>query len=225
VWPKKKNWALENLPFRNEWVFILDADEVLPPETADEFADIIAHDGRGKAGYWINRRFMFMGKWLRHAYYPNWNLRLFKHRLGRYERLVMGATQSGDNEVHEHIIVQGDTGHLKSEMDHYAFPSVDVFVEKHNRYSNWEAALELQESRHKAEHLQSSAVKSRRRLKQIARKIPCRPLMRFLYVYLVQGGIFDGREGYYFAKLHGFYEFLSVAKTYELKKKQAAEGK
>jgi glycosyltransferase involved in cell wall biosynthesis len=222
VWPKKKNWALENLPFRNEWVFILDADEVLPPETEKEFADIIAADGKGKTGYWINRRFMFMGKWLKHAYYPNWNLRLFKHRLGRYERLVMGPTQSGDNEVHEHIVVQGEAGRLASEMDHYAFPSVDVFVEKHNRYSNWEAALDAQEGKHQADHLQFGATKSRRKLKQFARKLPFRPLLRFLYVYLGQGGILDGREGFYFARLHGFYEFLSVAKTYELKKRNTA---
>ena len=219
IWPKKKNWALENLPFRNTWVFILDADEVLPSGTADEFAEIIAHDGHGKTGYWINRRFMFMGKWLRHAYYPNWNLRLFKHSLGRYERLVMGATGSGDNEVHEHIVVQGEPGYLKSEMDHYAFPSVDVFVEKHNRYSNWEAALEVQGTKHQEAHLQSSTVKFRRKLKQIVRRMPFRPLLRFIYVYIIQAGILDGREGYYFARLHGFYEFLSVAKAHELRKK------
>ena len=86
---------------------------------------------------------MFMGKWLRHAYYPNWNLRLFKHRLGRYEKLTDVDTHSGDNEVHEHVVVQGTTGRLRAEMDHYAFPSVDVFVEKHNRYSNWEARVAL----------------------------------------------------------------------------------
>src|ERR1700740_885089 len=59
TWPKKKNWALENLPFRNEWVFILDADEVLPPEAAGEFAQAIAQAG-SIAGYWINRRFFFL---------------------------------------------------------------------------------------------------------------------------------------------------------------------
>ncbi|HEU5078037.1 MAG TPA: glycosyltransferase family 2 protein [Opitutaceae bacterium] len=222
VWPKKKNWALDNLPFRNEWVFILDADEVLLPGTGEEFAEIVANNGHGHEGYWINRRFMFMGKWLKHAYYPNWNLRLLKHKAGRYEQLVMGATQSGDNEVHEHISVKGTTGRLKSEMDHYAFPSVDIFVEKHNRYSNWEAALEVQDTKHASEHLQHGATKSRRKIKQLARKMPCRPLLRFLYVYLFQGGILDGREGFYFAKLHGFYEFLSVAKAYELRKKNAA---
>src|SRR5436190_14336291 len=79
TWPKKKNWALENLPFNHEWVFILDADEVLPAEAEDEFRKIVSDKAHPVDGYWINRRFMFMGKWLRHAYYPNWNLRLFKH--------------------------------------------------------------------------------------------------------------------------------------------------
>lgn len=222
TWPKKKNWALDNLPFCNEWVFILDADEVLPPGTAEEFAEIIGDGGRGHAGWWINRRFMFMGRWLRHAYYPNWNLRLFKHRLGRYERLVDGATNSGDNEVHEHIVVQGTTGRLKSEMDHYAFPSVEVFVEKHNRYSNWEAALEAQGTNgtNGARQLQSGAVKLRRRLRELARRLPCRPALRFLYVYLAQGGILDGVPGYYFARLHATYELLTVAKVRELKAKK-----
>ena len=107
---------------------------------SEEFADAIAQAGP-IAGYWINRRFMFMGRWLRHAYYPNWNLRLFRHSLGRYEKLTDSPTDSGDNEVHEHVIVNGPTGKLRCELDHYAFPTVEVFVEKHNRYSNWEARV------------------------------------------------------------------------------------
>ena len=222
TWPKKKNWALENLPFRNEWVFILDADEVLPEGTAVEFQKAIADAGE-IAGYWINRRFMFIGTWLKHAYYPNWNLRLFRHALGRYEKLTESATQSGDNEVHEHVLVQGPTGRLRSEMDHYAFPSVDVFIEKHNRYSNWEARVASE--RHLAASsgkLRSEVVDRRRRLKLLSHRLPFRPLLRFLYVYVWQKGFLDGREGYYFARLHATYEFLSVAKTYELLKKSAA---
>jgi glycosyltransferase involved in cell wall biosynthesis len=222
VWPKKKNWALEHVPLRHEWVLILDADEVMPPDAAVEIRDIIAADGHGCAGYWINRRFMFMGRWLRHAYYPNWNLRLFKHAQGRYERLVQGATQSGDNEVHEHIIVQGNTGRLRCEMDHYAFASIDVFVEKHNRYSNWEAQLELEEGLEntRASTPQSGHVRFRRILKRMVRRLPCRPLLRFVYVYFFQAGFLDGREGYIFARLHAFYEFLAVAKAAELRKKR-----
>ncbi|ACB76545.1 glycosyltransferase family 2 protein [Opitutus terrae] len=226
VWPKKKNWALENLPFRHEWVLILDADEVMPPDAADEIARIVAADGDGHAGFWINRRFMFMGRWLRHAYYPNWNLRLFKHRLGRYERLVQGPTQSGDNEVHEHIIVDGSTGRLRCEMDHYAFASIDVFVEKHNRYSNWEARLEVEDglARPHSTAPQTMPVRIRRTLKRIARRLPFRPLLRFLYVYVFQAGFLDGREGYIFARLHAVYEFLAVAKAAELRKLRAAEA-
>ncbi len=216
TWPKKKNWALENLPFRNEWVLILDADEVLPAGAEAEFRAAIADAGE-TAGFWINRRFLFMGKWLRHAYYPNWNLRLFRHSLGRYEKLAKVPTASGDNEVHEHVIVQGPTGRLRCEIDHYAFPSVEVFVEKHNRYSNWEARVALAEkSDGPGSELQSARVAQRRRLKGWAHRLPFRPLLRFLYVYLWQRGFLDGREGYYFARLHAFYEFLSVAKTYEL---------
>jgi hypothetical protein len=224
IWPKKKNWALENIPFRHAWVMILDADEVMPPDSAAEIRDVIAADGHGCAGFWINRRFMFMGRWLRHAYYPNWNLRLFKHALGRYERLVQGATQSGDNEVHEHILVQGTTGRLRCEMDHYAFASIDVFVEKHNRYSNWEARLELEEGLDHAQTStpQSGHVRLRRTLKRMVRRLPFRPLLRFIYVYVFQAGFLDGREGYIFARLHAVYEFLAVAKAAELRKQRAA---
>jgi len=216
TWPKKKNWALENLTFRNEWVFILDADEVLPAGAEAEFRAAIVSAGE-TAGFWINRRFMFMGKWLRHAYYPNWNLRLFRHSLGRYEKLTDVPTASGDNEVHEHVVVEGPTGHLRCEIDHYAFPSVEVFVEKHNRYSNWEARVAVAEEETGSE-LQSARVAQRRRLKRLSQRLPFRPSLRFLYVYVWQRGFLDGREGYYFARLHAFYEFLSVAKTRELKK-------
>src|ERR1700712_4088520 len=174
IWPKKKNWALANLPFRNEWIFILDADEVLPPEAEAEFRQAIDTGGE-IAGYWINRRFMFIGTWLRHAYYPNWNLRLFRHSLGRYEKLTDADTHSGDNEVHEHVIVQGPTGRLCCEMDHYAFPSVEVFVEKHNRYSNWEARVSADRRLSgSAAQLRSGPVERRRKLKLISQRLPCR---------------------------------------------------
>ena len=215
VWPKKKNWALENLPFRHEWVLILDADEVMPVDSGEEIAKLLAQDS---SGFWINRRFMFMGGWLKHAYYPNWNLRLFRHKLGRYEQLVKGPTKSGDNEVHEHVLVQGKTDRMHVEMDHYAFPSIEVFVEKHNRYSNWEATLEVEQGLKSAgRKIQSSAVNLRRTLKRLSRRLPFRPTLRFLYVYLIQRGFLDGSRGYYFARLHASYEFMSVAKAVELR--------
>jgi glycosyltransferase involved in cell wall biosynthesis len=225
IWPKKKNWALDNLPFKHEWVFILDADEVMPPAAEAEFRRIAANPLHPVDGYWINRRFMFMGKWLKHAYYPNWNLRLFRHRLGRYEKLTDVDTSSGDNEVHEHVIVAGKTDRLKCEMDHYAFPSVDVFLEKHNRYSNWEARVALDRFlKGSSQSLQDKEVGLQRRLKQLSQALPARSLARFLYVYLWQFGFLDGKEGYHFARLHAVYEYLCVVKTIELKKAKAHGG-
>jgi glycosyltransferase involved in cell wall biosynthesis len=218
-WPKKKNWALEHLPFKYPWVFILDADEVLPPEAEAEIRRVTCDSNINVDGYWINRRFMFMGKWLKHAYYPNWNLRLFKHRLGRYEKLTNADTASGDNEIHEHVLVNGQTAQLRCEMDHYAFPSVDVFVEKHNRYSNWEARVALERTlKQNGQSLQNKQVGLRRRLKGFSQNLPCRPLLRFLYVYLWQRGFLDGMEGYHFARLHAMYEYLCVVKALELRK-------
>ena len=219
VWPKKKNWALEYVPFKHDWVLILDADEVMPPESADEIARAIARPGP-IAGYWINRHFIFLGRRLRHAYYPNWNLRLFRHSLGRYEQLAATETESGDNEVHEHVIVRGPTARLKCEMEHHAFPSVEVFIEKHNRYSNWEARVAVEGRLSQSDtNLAHGHVTLRRKLKTLSQHLPFRPLLRFLYIYVWQKGFLDGRDGYYFARLHATYEFLSVVKTYELRRR------
>jgi len=107
-------------------------------------------------------------------------------------------------------------------MDHYAFPTVEVFVEKHNRYSNWEARVTAERRLAGTDvTISSDTVGRRRRLKEFSQRLPFRPLLRFLYVYLWQKGFLDGREGYYFARLHAFYEFLSVAKTAELVRKQS----
>ena len=163
TWPKKKNWALEHLPFKNDWVFILDADEVLPAQAENDIRNAI-RDANTTAGYWINRRFFFLGRWLRHSYYPNWNLRLFRHSLGRYERLTIAETRSGDNEVHEHVIVKGPRARLRCEIDHYAFPSIEVFIEKHNRYSNWEARVSADQFLHGSSNELSAAPVERRAL-------------------------------------------------------------
>jgi hypothetical protein len=103
-------------------------------------------------------------------------------------------------------------------MEHYAFPSIEVFVEKHNRYSNWEAHVALAEAA--GEGLQLEAAVRRRRLKRLARRLPFRPWLRFAYVYFWQRGFLDGRAGFYFARLHAIYEALSVMKTHELRRQR-----
>ena len=179
-------------------------------EAEEEIRKIVPTDEK-HAYYWQTVG-IFLGKPLKHAYFPNWNRRLFKHKLGRYEKITDLTTESGDHEIHEHVVVQGSTGKLTSIMDHHAFPTIDSFVEKHNRYSNWEAIIESSAEDDESA-LQHDAVKGKRRLRRIFRKLPFRPTLRFLYVYLWQGGILDGWAGYVFARLHAQYEFLSVAKA------------
>ena len=222
--PKKKNWALANVPWRHDWVFILDADERITPELAAELGRIVAAPDR--EGYYVNRRFWFLDGWLRHCgYYPSWNLRFFRHRLGRYEQFAgLGDTSSGDNEIHEHVILDGRTGRLGAEMEHLAFPSIAVWVEKHNRYSNWEARLlaSTEDGRSaSAAHL-DPALARKRRLKRWAARLPFRPLLRFLYHYVLCAGFLDGYRGLVFCRLMGFYEFLSTAKAVELDRSRRA---
>ena len=217
-WPKKKNWALANVPFENDWVLLLDADEVLMEEGQEEIEAAVQSEA-SIDGYWINRRFVFLDKWLKHSYYPNWNLRLFRHRRGRFEKLVEGETDSGDIEIHEHVVVEGRTGRLRAELEHYAFPSVESFIDKHNRYSNWEAQLQVELDQKKGSPpLQDKRVSFHRRLKLATSRLPMRPFLRFCYIYFLQRGFLDGIEGYYFARLHACYEWMSVIKTYERKR-------
>jgi glycosyltransferase involved in cell wall biosynthesis len=218
--PKKKNWALANVTWAHEWVFILDADERITAELADELCRVATapeHDA-----YLVNRRFWFLDGWLMHCgYYPSWNIRFFRHRIGRFEEFAdLSDTGSGDNEVHEHVVIQGRLGRLQHEMEHYAFPTIAVWVEKHNRYSNWEARLlaSTEGRRAAAAAHQDATITRRRRLKSFASHLPFRPTLRFLYHYILRGGILDGYRGFVFCRLMGFYEFLSVAKAQELRR-------
>ncbi len=214
--PKKKNWALKNLPFSYEWVLIVDADEVIPSELAEEISQVLQNPS-GYDGYFINRCFYFLGRWLRHGgYYPSYNLRLFKHRLGRYEKII--ADGAGDNEVHEHVILNGRAASLKHEMLHYAYPDLTTWMEKHNRYAAWEAdLLEWLRSgeQERNEPLLAGALRFKRRLKRLSLRLPLRFLFRFFYMYIWKGGFLDGRPGFIFCVLQSFYDFLSWAKAYE----------
>jgi hypothetical protein len=224
-WPKKRNWALKHCPMKHDWVLMVDADEWLMPDVEADVAAAIRSDKY--VGYYINRRFIFMGRWLRHCgYYPSWNLRLLRRGLGEFERLTnVEDTGSGDNEVHEHVVVQGPVGYLKAEMLHLAYPDIATFVEKHNRYSSWEAAVQMEGAKGKRGRAvgDNASLKWRRRMKELSRSLPFRPTLRFLYSYVLQRGFLDGSVGFHFCRLLAMYEFLSVAKYRELKQAREDE--
>ncbi|MFW6059909.1 MAG: glycosyltransferase family 2 protein [Phycisphaeraceae bacterium] len=224
-WPKKRNWALAHVPWRHEWVLVMDADEHVTPALAREIEAVVTRESDdGCTGYWVNRRFMFLGRWIRHCgYYPSWNLRLFKHRVGRYERIgELHDTDSGDNEIHEHVVLaEGKAGRLRHDFLHYAYPDLSTWVEKHNRYSSWEAQVMQAGLKGGFQaSLFGGPIARRRWLKQKAMHLPMRPTLRFLYHYVFRLGFLDGYPGYCLARLLGWYEFLSIAKYRELRRKR-----
>jgi glycosyltransferase involved in cell wall biosynthesis len=218
--PRKKNWALENIPWQNEWILIVDADERLTPELEREIRKAICRTDVD--GFYLNRRFWFLGGWINHCgYFPSWNLRLFRHRLGRYEQIEIGdSLLSGDNEVHEHVLLNGRAEYLAAPMEHYAFPDIATFVEKHNRYSTWEAAASgMLHERAGEKTLRptpfGTAVERKRWLKKLATRAPFRPSLRFLYHYFWKQGFRDGYRGWVLCRLLAWYERMILLKERE----------
>lgn len=222
-WPKKKNWALDNLPFSHEWVLIVDCDERITPELWDEIeAAIQQHEFDG---YYLNRRVFFLGTWIRHGgKYPDWNLRLFRHHKGRYENLqTADIPNTGDNEVHEHVIIEGAVGYLKHDMLHEDFRDLYHWLARHNRYSNWEAQvyynllMGMDDDGTIGANLFGDAVQRKRFLKKIWVRLPFKPLLRFVLFYVVRLGFLDGRAGYIYGRLLSQYEYQIGVKLFELR--------
>ncbi|MGJ3245812.1 MAG: glycosyltransferase family 2 protein [Elainellaceae cyanobacterium] len=222
-WPKKKNWSLEHLPLRNEWVLIVDCDERIPAELWDEIATAIQNPDYN--GYYLNRRVFFLGKWIRYGgKYPDWNLRLFRHAKGRYENLsTEEIPNTGDNEVHEHVVLTGNVGYLKSDMLHEDFRDLFHWIERHNRYSNWEARVYhnlltgMGDDGTIGANLFGDSVQRKRFLKKVWVRLPFKPLLRFILSYGIRLGFLDGRAGYIYARLLSQYEYQIGVKLYELR--------
>lgn len=214
-YPKKKNWALENLPFRNEWVLIIDADEVVVPALAEEIARRTRNDEAD--GFYLNMKYFFLGRRIRHCGYSEaWNLRLFKHALGRYERMpVSPGARTGDNEAHEHVELRGRALRLVHELDHHAYPTIAAWVEKHNRYAVWEAEMYERFLSEPIPRAIGPGKRFKRRLKKVYLRLPMRPFIRFIYSYVIRLGVLDGKPGLVFCTLLAFYDFLSWANVYE----------
>jgi len=220
--PKKKNWSLENLPFKNEWVLIVDCDERITSELWDEIAEKIKDNNY--QGYYLNRKVFFLGKWIRHGgKYPDWNLRLFQHKLGRYENLnTEQIANTGDNEVHEHVILEGKSGYLDNDMLHIDFRDIYEWLARHNRYSNWEARVYYNFLTGQGDqgtigaNLFGDAVQRKRYLKKIWIRLPFKPLLRFILFYIIRLGFLDGKAGYIYGRLLSQYEYQIGVKLYEL---------
>lgn len=224
---KKKNWALEKLSFSNEWIFLLDADERVTPELEAEIRRLWEQADKAE-GYYVNRKLIFLGRWIKHCgWYPSWNLRLFKHRMGRFEQLKTEDIQhAGDVEVHEHVVFSGRVAYLENDLLHEDFKSIYHFVERHNRYSTWEARVYFNLANNAtgsdAIHASffGSPVERKRFIKHWWARLPARPLLRFIWMYIIKRGFLDGRAGLLFCSLMMMHESVISAKLYEQQLKQ-----
>lgn len=215
--PKKKAWSLRNLPFANEWALYLDGDERVTDELREEILRILAapeHDG-----YYLDREFIFRGKELR-SYRPDWNLRLFRHRLATMEDLGLhDLAGTGDNEIHEHFVLDGTTGFLRHPLLHRDYRGIGPWIERHNKYATWEAHLYR---RLRSEPLTFSPamltnpIARNRLIRRVWVRLPGRPVVRFLAWYFGKRAVLDGWIGFQYAFLMGWYEFVISVKVKEL---------
>src|ERR1700733_14898536 len=111
-------------------------------------------------------------------------------------------------------------------MPYYTYPDIQTWVEKHNRYSNWEAEMEVggKSGRPPTGDIGSQLAK-RRTMREWSRRMPFRPTLRFVYSYILKRGFLDGREGYMFCRLLATYEMFNVFKAYELRRRSMLKAR
>jgi glycosyltransferase involved in cell wall biosynthesis len=216
-WPKKRQWAMDTLPLSYDWILLLDADEALTPELTEEISQAVANVHCD--GYYIALRMFFLGRALRHGDARFYKLSLFRRGKGRFEcRLKDQDTSMCDMEVHEHVVVDGQTARLKNLIVHHNVESLSRYIQKHNEYSNWEANVLLsQSSEEMPASLFGNQAQRRRWLKRKGFHLPGSPLVLFLYRYFIRLGFLDGVPGLIYCGCQAVQMFHTKAKIYELR--------
>lgn len=223
-WPKKRQWALDTFDFSNDWILLLDADEILLDSIKAEIADAVASDDHD--GYWLRFQLHFLGRQLRHGGFDLWKLFLFRAGAGRYERRLDAQDSSmSDIEVHEHVVVDGKVGRLRNPVRHENWNSLYRYIEKHNEYSQWEAQVYLKGlDGAMPPSLTGNQAQRRRWLKKQLVRVPGFPAITFCYHYFIRLGIMDGRAGLIYCGLKAIQRFHAKAKLYELKLQSDSSG-
>jgi glycosyltransferase involved in cell wall biosynthesis len=182
----QKNWAIPQC--RNEWVLIVDTDEVLEPGMKEEIQRLLSDNGNTE-GFWIPRKNFIYGKWMRcGGIYPDLQLRLFRRDKGRYEA----------REVHAHLTVPGKQAVLTHHFLHEGFKDLGTWLVKSERYVRYEIdELENRQKRFGWTH------------------VTFFPLVVFLKTYFLKAAILEGYRGFLLAILDSFYYFLIYARLYE----------
>jgi glycosyltransferase involved in cell wall biosynthesis len=203
-----------HLDFKHPWIYNPDADELTPEDLRDEMLRVVADSTRPERAYRVRRKDMFMGRWLKHSsLYPTWLVRLFRPQAVSFER-----------NINLRYVVDGPEGRLAAHLLHYSFnKGLEAWIEKHNRYSTTEATEALASLSGGvvpwADLIGRDAVARRRALKELSFRLPCRPALRFLYMYVLRRGFLDGWPGYTYCRLLAMYEYMILLKAREVQRR------
>jgi glycosyltransferase involved in cell wall biosynthesis len=209
AYPKKKEWALQNIGSSYVWVMYLDADEIMPEALISECLDALSGELADKyAAFDMELDYIFMGRLLRHGH------RVTKRALIRRSKCKwprptdLAVANMWEVEGHYQPLIDGQVGRMRSRLIHDdPDPLFDYFA-RHNRYSDWEAHLRLQD---RGEINKSRSARARR-----YSRVPFKPAAVFFYSYLLRAGMLDGAEGFHYAMAQTFYYWQISAKTHDL---------
>lgn len=217
----QRNHAMKSIDGLYDWILFLDADELLSQELKDEIGNIFTNKIPDDIdGFYMKRRNYFMGRWIKYGgYYPIWILRLFRREKASINR-----------EMNEHIDVQGKTLKLLNDFSDENLNGLDYWLNKHNKYSTFEALELLKEDSNKSKQekdfakLNGSQAQQKRWIREkIWNKLPLfiRPFLYFLYRYFLKLGFLDGVQGFIFHFYHGLVFYILVdAKYWQIKNKK-----
>jgi glycosyltransferase involved in cell wall biosynthesis len=216
------NWALDNVQIEGEWILRLDADEVLEPELVREIEERLRAIAPEITGIQVRCKWIFMDRWLKYGgRYPIYLLRIWRKGAGRIESRWMD----------EHVVlVRGISTKFDGKFQDHNLKGIEFFTSKHNRYATREAidvlcdryGLSLFPGQAPvAENISSQARLKRAAKRHVYYRLPglMAPFLYFFYRYFLLLGFLDGKPGFIYSVLQGFwYRFLVSVRVQELDK-------
>ena len=211
----QRNYGLRNIPYRHEWLLMLDADERVPLDMREEMLGAVSDASAAAAMFRMRRRDHLFGRWIRRSSgYPTWFGRLV--RVGR-----VWVERPYNEEVH----VEGEAGNLTGHLDHFPFnKGFAAWIAKHDRYSTMEAALRAGNPEYDIvwrDLFAADPLRRRQAQKAWLYSMPARPLVVFAGLYFIKGGMLEGRAGLTFSLLRAWYEYFIDCKALELRRRAA----
>ena len=201
--PKKRNWTLRNHKFQNEWVLFLDADEFVSPEFVADVERAVSN--QQNVGYWLNYENYFLSGKLRFGDTMR-KLALFRIGSGEYERTDECSWSHLDMEVHEHPILNGPVGHIKTYIFHKDYKGIGSYLAKHDAYAEWEANRYVNLITPGSDAQQEKTSRQNMKYRHLTKWWLASAY--FGYSYLYKLGFLDGRRGLVFCllKFHYFFQ-------------------